>query len=164
MRARGSGIHMISHFGWGVRGLGGSEIPVYLSVAELKGKLRVRILLSASPPFAREISFSFVSMPEFNISARPLRSGSFNAMDIPMIKSYVEKSIAKVAGGFVSPKSYTMDVERLLMGQDSQLRAQSVGVFHIIIHNAHNLPRTDTVGSCDPYLAISYSKFNKPRE
>lgn len=163
MRAKASGLHMIAHFGWGVKGVGGSEIPVYLDVAELRGMLRVRIQLSASPPFAREVSFSFVSMPEFDISARPLRSGSFNAMDIRPIKSYVEKSIARVAGGFVAPKSYTMDVDRLLLGHESSLRTSTMGVFHIIIHSATGLPRTDTVGECDPYLSISYAKFNKPR-
>lgn len=167
MRSRGTGLHMLAHFGWGVRGVGGSEIPVYIDVVELRGTVRVRILLSPSPPFAREASFSFVTMPDFDISARPLRThglGSFNAMDIPLLKSYVQKSIAQVAGAFVAPRHYHMNVERLLLGQDASLRTRAVGVLHIIIHGCSGLPRTDAVGSCDPYVAISYKKFNKPRE
>lgn len=167
MRARGTALHMLCHFGWGVRGVGGSEIPVYIDVVELRGTVRVRLLLSPSPPFAREASFSFVRMPDFDISARPLRThglGSFNAMDIPMLKTYIQKSIAQVAGAFVAPKHYHMDVERLLLGQDAALRTRAIGVFYIIIHGCHDLPRADTVGSCDPYVAVSYQKFSKPRE
>lgn len=167
MRTQGTGLHMLTHFGWGVKGVGGSEIPVYIDIVELRGTVRVRVLLSPSPPFAREASFSFVRMPDFEISAKPLRTsglGSFNAMDIPLLKSYVQKSIAQVAAAFVAPKHYHMDVERLLLGQDSSLRTRSIGVFYIIIHECHGLPRTDTIGSCDPYVAISYDKFKKPRE
>jgi hypothetical protein len=164
MRKHGSGLHMIAHFGWGVRGVGGSEFPVYLDVVELHGRMRVRVLLSAGPPFASEVSFSFVNMPYFDISARPLRAGSFNAMDIPLLKSYIEKSIAKVAAGFIAPKSYTLDVDRLLLGHESVLQTETMGVFRIVIHSASNLPHTDAIGSCDPYVAVSYSKFHKPRE
>lgn len=94
-RARGLGLHMLAYFGWGVKGVGGSEIPVYIDVVELKGKMLIRLLLTASPPFVRMATVTFLSMPEFNISARPLRSmgfGSINAMDLPLIKQYSELS------------------------------------------------------------------------
>lgn len=159
---RGNAIHALAYFGWGVKGLGGSEIPIYLDVGELKGTVRVRILLSASPPFARTATFSFVKMPEFDISARPLRAGSFNAMDIPLIKSYVMKSVAQVAGGFVAPKSFTMDIDRMLLGREAMTRTISVGVLHVVIHSAYDLPKMDSLGTCDAYVIASYSKFNKP--
>lgn len=159
---RGNAIHALAYFGWGIKGLGGSEIPVYLDVGELKGTVRVRVLLSASPPFARTASFSFVKMPEFDISARPLRAGSFNAMDIPLIKSYVMKSVAQVASAFVAPKSFTMDIDRLLLGREAMTRTLSVGVLHVAIHSAQDLPKMDSLGSCDAYVTASYSKFNKP--
>lgn len=74
----------------------------------------------------------------------------------------VQSSIAEVAQGFVSPASYSIDVDRLLLGRESSLRTHSVGVLQIMIHGAEDLPKTDTMGSCDPYVAISFSKFNKP--
>lgn len=74
----------------------------------------------------------------------------------------VQSSIAEVAQGFVSPESYSIDVDRLLLGRESSLRTASVGVLQIMVHGAEDLPKTDTMGSCDPYVAISYSKFNKP--
>ena len=165
MARRGTGLHMLAHFGWGVRGLGGSEIPVFIDVLKLSGTLRLRLLLSPSPPFVRDALFTFVQMPEFDISARPLRSigfGSINAMDIPLLKSYVQKSIAQVAGAFVSPRHYHLDVDRLLLGKDAAVRTSSVGVLYLIIHGCTDLPRTDAMGSCDPYVVASYSKFDKP--
>ncbi|CAK9786018.1 hypothetical protein CC85DRAFT_285706 [Cutaneotrichosporon oleaginosum] len=165
MSRKGTGLHMLAYFGWGVKGLGGSEIPVFIDVLQLSGTLRLRLLLSPSPPFVRDALFTFVKMPDFDISARPLRSfgfGSINAMDIPLLKTYVQKSIAQVAGSFVSPLHYHLDVDRLLLGKDAALQTSAVGVLYIIIHGCDDLPRTDTMGSCDPYVAASFSKFDKP--
>ncbi|BEI80276.1 hypothetical protein CcaverHIS002_0108050 [Cutaneotrichosporon cavernicola] len=165
MSKTGTGLHMLAYFGWGVKGLGGSEIPVFIDVLQLNGTLRLRLLLSPSPPFAREAQFTFVKMPEFDISARPLRNfgfGSVNAMDIPLLKTYVQKSIAQVAGSFVSPRHFHLDVNRLLLGKDAAMRTKAVGVLYLMIHGCDDLPRTDTLGSCDPYVAVSFSKFDKP--
>ncbi|BEJ11357.1 hypothetical protein CspHIS471_0107790 [Cutaneotrichosporon sp. HIS471] len=165
MSKKGTGLHMLAYFGWGVKGIGGSELPVFIDVLQLNGTLRLRLLLSPSPPFAREALFTFVKMPEFDISARPLRNfgfGSVNAMDIPLLKTYVQKSIAQVAGSFVSPRHYHLDVNRLLLGKDAAMRTKAVGVLYLMIHGCDDLPRTDTLGSCDPYVAVSFSKFDKP--
>lgn len=165
MGRKGTGLHMLAYFGWGVRGLGGSEVPVFIDMLKISGTLRLRLLLSPSPPFARDALFTFVKMPEFDISARPLRSfgiGSINAMDIPLLKTYVQKSIAQVAGSFVAPRHYHLDLDRLLLGKDAATRTASVGVLYIIIHGCDDLPRTDTMGSSDPYVVASFSKFDKP--
>ena len=68
-------------------------------------------------------------------------------MELPGMKTYVQKSIAEVAKTFVRPESYTIDVDRLLLGRESALRTQTVGILHIIIHSATDLPKTDTVGT-----------------
>jgi Ca2+-dependent lipid-binding protein len=96
--------------------------------------------------------------------------------------STVQASIASVASTFVRPESYTLDIDRLLLGREAALRTHTVGVLHIVIHGAEDLPKSDTMGkfelslaggrdglnphagSCDPYVSISYSKFNKPSE
>jgi len=75
----------------------------------------------------------------------------------------VQSSIADVAQGFVSPASYSLDVDRLLLGRESSIRTAAVGVLQIKVHGAEDLPKTDTMGSCDPYVGISFTKFNKPR-
>lgn len=181
-RARGLGLHAIAHFGWGVKNVGGGEIPVFVDVLELRGKLLIRLLLSAQPPFLRSATVTFLEMPEFDISARPLKNlgfASINAFDIPLLRGYrgsprwefeccradllaVAKSIAQVAGGFIRPHTYTLDVDRLLLGREAAMRTQAIGVLFIQIHRCKNLPRMDTVGTADPYVAVSYSKFKKP--
>lgn len=162
----------------GVKGVGKTEIPVYIDVLGIKGTINVRLLLSATPPFVRTATFSFSSLPDFDISATPLRRGAFNAMELPGMKWYVQKSIAAVAKTFVRPESYSIDVDRLLLGRESALRTQTVGVLQIIIHSASDLPKTDTMGesagssasfangagACDPYVMICMTKFRKPGE
>jgi Ca2+-dependent lipid-binding protein len=132
-----------------VKGVGKSEIPVYIDVLGVKGTINVRLLLSATPPFVRTATFSFPCLPEFDISAKPLRRGSFNAMELPGMKTYVQKSIAEVAKAFVRPESYSIDVDRLLLGREASLRTHTVGVLHIVLHGAEDLPKTDTVGKLE---------------
>ncbi|WVR00367.1 hypothetical protein IAU59_007510 [Kwoniella sp. CBS 9459] len=159
---KGRGLHCLAYFGWGVKGIGKSEIPVYIDVISIKGTVNVRLLLSATPPFVRTGTFSFPSLPEYDVSAQPLKKGAFNAMEVPGMKQYVKQSIMEVASAFVRPNSYTLDLDRLLLGRESSLRTVHIGVLHIFINRAENLPKVDTMGSCDPYVSISLSKYHKP--
>ncbi|OCF32225.1 hypothetical protein I316_06139 [Kwoniella heveanensis BCC8398] len=159
---KGRGLHCLAYFGWGVKGIGKSEIPVYIDVLSIKGTVNVRLLLSATPPFVRTGTFSFPSLPEYDVSAQPLKKGAFNAMELPGMKQYVKQSIMEVASAFVRPNSYTLDLDRLLLGRESSLRTVHIGVLHIFINRAEELPKVDTMGSCDPYVSISLSKYHKP--
>ena len=137
-----------AYFGWGIKGVGHSEIPVYIDMLEIRGTLNVRLLLAPTPPFVRTATFSFTRLPYFDISAAPLKKGAFNAMELPGMKTFVQKSIADVAKSFVRPESFTMDVDRLLLGQDASLKTHTVGVLHVIIHSAEGLRKTDVMGGC----------------
>lgn len=68
----------------------------------------------------------------------------------------VQASISEVARAFVRPNSYTVDVDRLLLGREASMRTASVGVLQIIIHSAEGLPKMDAVGEQDLHL-IRYS-------
>ncbi|WWC91590.1 uncharacterized protein L201_006536 [Kwoniella dendrophila CBS 6074] len=159
---KGRGLHVLAYFGWGIKGVAGSEIPVYIDVISIKGTVNLRLLLSATPPFIRTGTFSFPRLPEYDVSAHPLKKGTFNAMELPGMKQYVKQSITEVASAFVAPESYTLDLDRLLLGEESALRTHNIGVLHIIIQGAEDLPKMDTMGSCDPYISVGYSKYHKP--
>jgi hypothetical protein len=175
---KGYGLHVLGYFGIGVKGLGRTELPVYIDMLAIKGTINVRILLSATPPFASTATISFPRLPEFDISAKPLTRSTFNAMSLPGMKPYgesahslggaveadhaVQASIADVARTFVRPESYTLDVDRLLLGREAAFRTASIGVLHIIIHSAEGLPKVDTMGTCDPYVAVGFAKYHKP--
>jgi hypothetical protein len=85
---KGYGLHVLGYFGIGVKGIGRTELPVYIDMLAIKGTLNVRILLSATPPFVRTATISFPRLPEFDISAKPLTRSTFNAMSLPGMKPY----------------------------------------------------------------------------
>ena len=80
----------MAFFGVGVKGIGSTELPVYIDMLSIKGTLNIRLLLSANPPFARTATISFPRLPEFDISAKPLTRSTFNAMQLPGMKPYGE--------------------------------------------------------------------------
>lgn len=165
-----------------MKGLGKAEIPVYIDVLYVKGVINLRLLLSPTPPFITTGIFTLPSMPEYDISANPLKKGGFNAMNLPLMKPYgkchvssiiaisfnltqssqVKTSFKSVLSSFLHPHSYTMDIDRLLLGSESSYRTEHIGVLHIIFHGARDLPKADTMGSCDPYLEVGFEKAKKP--
>jgi hypothetical protein len=91
-KRKGYGLHVLAYFGVGVKGIGKTELPVYVDMLSIKGTLNIRLLLSANPPFARTATISFPRLPEFDISAKPLTRSTFNAMQLPGMKPYGELS------------------------------------------------------------------------
>lgn len=89
-KRKGYGLHVLAYFGVGVKGIGKTELPVYIDMLSIKGTLNIRLLLSANPPFARTATISFPRLPEFDISAKPLTRSTFNAMHLPGMKPYGE--------------------------------------------------------------------------
>lgn len=87
---KGYGLHVLGYFGIGVKGLGRTELPIYIDMLGIKGILNIRILLSATPPFARTATITFPKLPEFDISAKPLTRSTFNAMSLPGMNPYGE--------------------------------------------------------------------------
>ncbi|KIR34026.1 C2 domain-containing protein [Cryptococcus deuterogattii MMRL2647] len=158
---KGRGLHCLAYIGIGVKGLGKAEIPVYIDVLYIKGIINMRLLLSPTPPFITTGSFTLPSMPEYDISANPLKKGAFNAMNLPLMKPYVKASFKSVLSSFLHPHSYTLDIDRLLLGAESSSRTEHIGVLHIIFHGARDLPKADTMGSCDPYLKVGFEKAKK---
>lgn len=58
----------------------------------------------------------------------------------------MQASISDVARAFVRPNSYTVDVDRLLLGREASMRTASMGVLQIVIHSAEDLPKMDAMG------------------
>lgn len=75
--------------------------------------------------------------------------------------SQVKASFKSVLSSFLHPHSYTLDIDRLLLGAESSSRTEHIGVLHIIFHGARDLPKADTMGSCDPYLKVGFEKAKK---
>lgn len=70
------------------------------------------------------------------------------------------------ANEYVAPKSMTLDMGKLLQGDDIQKETEALGVLWIRIHRATGLSKQDRRGSegggSDPYITVSFSKYGKP--
>jgi len=70
------------------------------------------------------------------------------------------------ANEYVAPKSLSLDMTKLLKGDDIQKDTEALGVLWIRIHKATGLSKQDQRGSkgggSDPYITVSFSKYGKP--
>ncbi|KAJ9110691.1 hypothetical protein QFC19_001520 [Naganishia cerealis] len=159
---KGWDLHFLIYMGMGVKGLGGVEVPIWATMLKITGTIHVRLLLSPDAPFVRNATISMPNIPEFDFSAKPIKEYAPDVIGLPLVKPYIAKSIREVCDNFVRPNSYTLDVDRLLLGQEAALRTQSIGVLHVRVHSAKNLKQSDTLGSSDPYCVASFAKYGKP--
>lgn len=71
-----------------------------------------------------------------------------------------------VANEYVAPKSMTLDMGKVLQGDDIQKDVEALGILWIRIHRATGLSKQDRCGSegggSDPYITVSFSKYGKP--
>lgn len=155
-------LHFLAFIGAGLKGLVGGEIPIWIELLKVTGTVHIRLLLSPSIPFIRTGTVSLPSVPDFDFTAKPIKDISLDFMSLPFVKPYIARSIRDVADAFVRPKSYTMDLDRLLLGHEGSLRTAAVGVLHLRLHGASNLAKSDSFGSSDPYCVVSLSKYAKP--
>lgn len=140
-------------------------MPVSVNMRRIQGSLRLRVQLDPSVPFMRRGTFCFTQMPRLNLAVHPLRDTlggwAIDAMKLPGLNTYVLRSIYSVCSRFLIPDSYTLDLDRLLVGDLTVARTQALGVLMIVIHSAHGLHSSDTNGLSDPYCTLGFSKINK---
>ncbi|KAI9656083.1 MAG: hypothetical protein M1829_000438 [Trizodia sp. TS-e1964] len=89
-----------------------------------------------------------------------------NVLNLPLISNFVNYAIAAAASQYVAPKSLTLDMGKILVGDDVQKEVDAIGVLWIRIHKAVGLSKQDIRGGkdggSDPYITLSWSKFSKP--
>ena len=67
---------------------------------------------------------------------------------------------------YVAPKSMSLDLAAILQGDDILKDVHALGIMWIRIHRAVGLSKQDRRGSkhggSDPYITLSFSKYQKP--
>lgn len=63
---------------------------------------------------------------------------------------------------YTAPRSITMNLAQLLLGDGTKKDTAAVGVLMITIHHATGLEAADTNGRSDPYVVAAWTKFGKP--
>jgi hypothetical protein len=88
-------------------------------------------------------------------------------MDVPLISKFVQSSMDAALAEYVAPKSLTLDLKDMLMGDDFKKDTIAQGVIVVRIKNAFDFKEGDFKigpigGSADPYVSVGWAKFGKP--
>jgi len=89
-------------------------------------------------------------------------------MDVPLISKFVQSSVDAAMAEYVAPKSLTLDLKDMLMGDDFKKDTNARGVIMVTIKHAFDFKEGDAgfgpikSGSADPYVSVGWAKFGKP--
>ena len=148
-------------------------IAIWVELKGLIGTVRLRIQMMPLPPFIKNVTFTLMGLPQVQVSAIPMIESGINVLNLPLINGFVNNSIAAVANEYVAPKSMSIDVGKMLVGDDIKkgspiltfvdlLDTDAVGLLYVKIHKATGLSAQDRSGSSDAYVTLAFSKYGKP--
>lgn len=146
---------------------GGIAVPVWVELRGIIGTMRVRLQLTPDPPFFSLCTLTFMGQPQADLSCVPLSRHALNLMDVPMISSFVQSSIDAALAEYVAPKSLTLDLKDMIVGDDFKKDTVARGVVIVYIESAKDFKEGDGgigpfKGSSDAYVTVSWGKFGKP--
>ncbi|KAK5461347.1 hypothetical protein LTS15_003410 [Exophiala xenobiotica] len=146
---------------------GGIAVPVWVELRGIIGTMRLRLQLTPDPPFFSLCTLTFMGQPQADLSCVPLSRHALNLMDVPLISSFVQSSIDAALAEYVAPKSLTLDLKDMLVGDDFKKDTVTRGVVMIFIKSAQGFKEGDGgfgpfKGSSDAYMTVSWGKFGKP--
>jgi Ca2+-dependent lipid-binding protein len=164
--AKARNMHMHLVFYLGVKGLFGVPLPIFAELTELVGTVRIRLEMTPQPPFAKSVTFSLMGLPHVRAGCTPLVKTGVNILNLPLISNFVNYAISAAASLYVAPKSMSLDLAKMLIGDDIQKDTSAIGVMWVRIYRAVGLSKQDRRGSegggSDPYINLSFSKYRKP--
>lgn len=164
--AKARNMHMQLVFYLGIKGLFGVPLPIWVELQGLVGTVRLRLQMDPEPPFLKALTFTFMGLPKVQAGCMPMLESNVNILNLPIISKFVNYSIATAAAEYVAPKSMTLDVGKMLVGDDIQKDVEALGIFWIRIHKATGLSKQDRRGKkgggSDPYITVTFSKYGKP--
>lgn len=145
---------------------GGIFVPVWVELRGIIGTMRLRMQLTPDPPFISLCTLTFLGQPRADLSCVPLSKHLPNLMNVPLISSFVQSSIDAALAEYVAPKSLTLDLKEMLVGDDFKKDTVARGVIMIFIKEARGFKQGDggvgpLEGSSDSYITCSWGKFGK---
>ena len=162
MRAKAQNMHLQIVFYLGIRGVVGIPLPIWVEIKGLVVTVRLRFQLSPNPPFLKNVTFTLMGLPNVKVSAVPMTQKGINVLNLPLISNFVDNSIKAAANEYVAPRSMSMDLSKILQGDDIKKDTNAMGVLYIKINRAHGLSKQDRRGSSDAYITIAFAKYGKP--
>jgi len=132
------------------------------------GTMRMRLQLCPDPPFFALCTLTLLGQPKAELACVPLTKKGLNIMDFPLISSFVQSSIDAALAEYVAPKSLTLDLKDMLVGDDFKKDTNTRGVVIVTIKRGLDFKAGDPglgplkKGSSDAYVAVGWAKFGKP--
>ncbi|KAG5979294.1 hypothetical protein E4U55_005324 [Claviceps digitariae] len=164
-KSKNMGMQLIFYLG--IKGLFGVPLPIWVELIGLVATARIRCQLTPDPPFLKTVSFTLMGVPKVQAGCTPMIEKGVNILNLPLISNFVNWAIGAAASMYVAPKSMTLDMSKMLQGDDIKKETLAMGVLFIRIHKATGLSKQDQRGSkgggSDPYITVSWSKFGKPQ-
>ncbi|CAL3969378.1 hypothetical protein PZA11_006061 [Diplocarpon coronariae] len=145
---------------------GGIFVPVWVELRGMIGTVRIRMQLTPDPPFFSLCTLTFLGQPRANLSCVPLSKHLPNLMNVPLISSFVQSSIDAALAEYVAPRSLTLDLKDMLVGDDFKKDTVNRGVIVVFVKEARGFKEGDggigpLKGSSDSYITCSWGKFGK---
>ncbi|KAL8971811.1 MAG: hypothetical protein Q9183_000876 [Haloplaca sp. 2 TL-2023] len=107
------------------------------------GTMRMRLQLCPDPPFVALCTLTFLGQPKVDLSCVPLTRKGLNIMDLPLVSSFVQSSIDAALAEYVAPKSLTLDLKDMLIGDDFKKDTSARGVLAVRIASASGFKEGD---------------------
>ncbi|KAL2210624.1 hypothetical protein CC79DRAFT_1366007 [Sarocladium strictum] len=146
---------------------GNIKVPVWVDLHGIVGTMRMRLQLTPDPPFFQLCTITLLGQPKVDVSCVPLSKHALNLMDVPMISNFVQSSVDAAMAEYVAPKSLTLDLKDMLVGDDFKKDTNAKGVLVVNIKRGYDFKVGDTgiplikEGSSDPYVSVGWAKFGK---
>lgn len=147
---------------------GAIRFPVWVELRGIVGTMRMRLQLCPDPPFFSLCTLTLLGQPKVELSCVPLTKRGLNIMDFPIISSFVQSSVDAALAEYVAPKSITLDLKDMLVGDDFKKDTTTRGVLMVTIKRGIHFKEGDPgfgplkEGSSDGYVAVGWAKFGKP--
>lgn len=155
-------MHLHLAFYLGIRGVFGIALPIFAELKGIVGTVRMRFQFVSTPPFIKNFTLTFMGLPKIDVAAVPFTSRGINVLNLPLISSFVNSSIATAINEYAAPRSLVMDLSKILLMDSTKKETDVVGIIHVRIHNAEGLSAQDRSGTSDCYITLAFSQFGKP--
>ncbi|KAL8737340.1 MAG: hypothetical protein Q9181_001757 [Wetmoreana brouardii] len=122
---------------------GGIRFPVWVELRGIVATMRMRLQLCPDPPFVALCTLTLLGQPKVELSCVPLIRKGLNIMDLPLISSFVQSSMDAALAEYVAPKSLTLDLKDMLVGDDFKKDTSARGVLVVGIDHATEFKEGD---------------------
>ena len=86
-------MHMELVFYLGIKGLFGVPLPIFVELQGLVGTVRLRLQMTPEPPFAKNLTFTLMGLPQVTAGCVPMVKTGVNILNLPLISTFVNMAI-----------------------------------------------------------------------